>query len=188
MKISILGISKSLESDRGLMREKKEEILFFEDQRFRQMWVWFVILIPVVVCWYGSYVQLIRDKPFGNHPASNWLLFVLWILFGILLPLIFYSVSLITEVRRDGLYIRYFPFHLKFRTMPFQEIRSFDVISYSPLKEYGGHGIRYGRSGKAYIVSGKRGVQLVLKSEARLLLGSQKPEQMADAIRSASKK
>jgi hypothetical protein len=165
---------------------EKEFAYFREEQRFKQAWLWLIILVPVACCWFGAYVQLILKKPFGNNPAPDWLLTILWVVFGIFLPLFFYSVKLETEVRRDGIFLRFYPFHIKYRMMPFEEITSYEVVKYSPFREYGGWGIRYGKSGKAYNVSGNRGVQLALKSGRRILLGSQKPEQLAEAIRSAS--
>jgi hypothetical protein len=39
--------------------------------------------------------------------------------------------------------------------------------------EYGGWGIKYGKMGKAYNVSGNRGVQLEFTDGKRLLIGSQ---------------
>jgi TATA-box binding protein (TBP) (component of TFIID and TFIIIB) len=52
------------------------------------------------------------------------------------------------------------------------------------LLEYGGWGIKYGRKGKAYNVSGNRGVQLVFKDGKQLLIGSQRAEELAEAISS----
>ncbi len=42
--------------------------------------------------------------------------------------------------------------------------------------------MKYGRAGKAYNVSGNRGVQLKLSSGKGLLIGSQRPEELAQAI------
>jgi len=56
------------------------------------------------------------------------------------------------------------------------------VLTYSPISDYGGWGIRYGSIGKAYNVSGNRGVQLELLNGERILIGSQKPEELAAAI------
>ncbi len=50
------------------------------------------------------------------------------------------------------------------------------------LREYGGWGVKYGRAGKAYNVSGNRSVQLKLSSGKGLLIGSQRPEELAQAI------
>ena len=74
------------------------------------------------------------------------------------------------------------PFHLGRRRFAFDDIASCEARTYRPLLEYGGWGIRWGPSGRAYNVKGNRGVQLVLSSGKRLLVGSQKAEELATAI------
>ena len=58
-----------------------------------------------------------------------------------------------------------------------------EARTYRPILEYGGWGIRYtmGR-GWAYNVSGNQGVQLELASGKRILIGSQRAEELARAI------
>jgi hypothetical protein len=50
------------------------------------------------------------------------------------------------------------------------------------MREYGGWGVKYGWAGKAYNISGNRGVQLKLSNGKGLLIGSQRPEELAQAI------
>lgn len=132
--------------------------------------------------------QIFLDKPFGNNPASDTVVIILAIVFGFVFPVVFYKVNLTTEVRGDGIYYRLFPFHLSFHKIELEDIIECKVRTYSALKDYGGWGIRYGRMGKAYNVSGNRGVQLKLSDGSRLLFGSQKPEEFATAINSVSSK
>ena len=109
---------------------------------------------------------------------------VLAIIFGIGFPLFMYTTNLTTEIRSDGLYVRFFPFHLSFRKVAADEIKGFGACTYSPIKDYGGWGIRYGRKGKAYNVSGNRGVQIELSNGKHLLIGSQKPEELVETLTS----
>ena len=160
---------------------------FWEIQRFRKTWVW-VLVLPislflVILFGYGMVKQLIFGHPWGSKPMSDTALAImgpLWILFGIGLALLFYSTKLTTEVRDDALYVRFFP--LTHQRIPFEDIRHCEVRTYNPIREFGGCGIRYGRRAKAYNVSGNRGVQLELASGKRLLIGSQRPEELAQAI------
>jgi len=95
--------------------------------------------------------------------------------------LLMYAVlKLVTEVRDDGLYVRMFP--LPFRRIRWDEIESYYVRTYRPIREYGGWGMRLGIAGKAYNAWGNRGVQLILRSGHRVLLGSQMPESLEAAI------
>ncbi|MHC4643443.1 MAG: hypothetical protein ACYS32_17515, partial [Planctomycetota bacterium] len=56
--------------------------------------------------------------------------------------------------------------------------------TYKPILEYGGWGIRcsFTGKGKAYNVSGNKGVQLVFTNGKKLLIGSQQPDDLAAAI------
>ena len=107
----------------------------------------------------------------------------LWVIF-----LVLFLAGLVTEVRMDGIYIRYFPFHRIFRIMPFDAIRNCGITSYRPFRDYGGWGVRYGAGAKAYIVSGNRGLWLDLYSGTRILLGSQRPEELNQVIDSLMRK
>jgi hypothetical protein len=85
------------------------------------------------------------------------------------------------EVRDAALFVRFFPF-IRSRLVPYSEIRVCASRTYRPIAEYGGWGVRFGRHGKAYNVSGNRGVQLELASGEKLLLGSQRAESLCAAI------
>jgi hypothetical protein len=165
-----------------------EDILFREVQRFRQLWIWIVVIFLMGLSWFSFIQQIISKIPFGTRPAPDLVVIGMWILFGCLFPVMTYITGLITEVRGDGIYIRFIPFHRQFRTMPFEAIQTYEVRTYRPLKEYGGWGIRYGASGKAYSVSGSRGVQLALLSRRNILLGSQKPEDLVLAVDRAKRR
>jgi hypothetical protein len=54
------------------------------------------------------------------------------------------------------------------------------VRQYSPIAEYGGWGLRLGLFGKgqAYNVSGDKGLQLEFTTGQRLLIGTNKPEEL----------
>jgi hypothetical protein len=162
-------------------------VLYKETQRFTQWWLWVLILVPVALTWYGTYLQLILKKPFGNHPAPDSVMLIIWIIFGIGLPLLFIKVRLETEVRYKGLYVRFSPFQFKFRAILYDNIESYEIRTYSGLKEYGGYGIRYGTQGKAYNVSGNQGMQLKLKKGKDFLVGTQDPVQFFNALDSAIK-
>jgi hypothetical protein len=159
-------------------------VIFHEVQRFRQWWVWLLLLFGAGLAWYGAVQQIVLKKPFGSHPAPDAVMIMIWVIFGLLFPLLFYSLRLVTEVRYDGLYIRFFPLQFHEHKVPFGEIKKYEILTYSALKEYGGYGIRYGKNGKAYNVSGNRGVQLEFQDGKHLLIGSRRPEEFASALTS----
>jgi len=61
--------------------KQQEHVVFREVQRPQQIWVWMLILGIATLMWYGFIQQFILDIPFGDKPASNGVLIVLWLFF-----------------------------------------------------------------------------------------------------------
>ncbi len=162
------------------------EPLVREVQHFRQPWLWALVALLAALSWYGFIVQIVMHQPVGDHPAPDVSVVLVWLIFGIGAVIFFWRARLITEVRPDGLYVRLVPFHGRFKRYAFSSIGRFEACTYRPIREYGGWGIRYGRKGKAYNVSGNRGLQLEFTDGKRLLIGSQQPEVLARAMQEAS--
>lgn len=158
--------------------------IFTEVQRFRQWWVWILVLFVGGIAWYGFIQQIVLKRPFGDNPAPDPVMIMIWVIFGIFFPVLFYSIKLVTEVRYDGLYVRFFPLQFHSHKISYAEIKNYEVRSYSAIKEYGGYGIRYGKQGKAYNVYGNRGVQFEFQDGKRLLIGSQRPDEFMQALAS----
>ena len=147
-----------------------------------------LLLLVAGLCIYGAVEQLILGRPFGNNPASDEVLVLTIIVFGLGLPVFMHQLCLMVEVYEDGLRYRFYPLQLSFRKLGREEIISFEAVTYRPIRDYGGWGIKYGRNGAAYNVSGNRGVQLQLTDGRRMLFGSQRPEELASALRTITKK
>lgn len=158
---------------------------FREEQRFRQLWLWILLLGGALLQWIIAWQQLVLGRLFGDNPASGTLVIILLIVFSIAIPALLYKMRLIVEVRQDGVYVRFWPFHLKEQRFAFENIERSYARTYRPLRDYGGWGIRYSGKGKAYNVSGDRGVQLELENGRRVLIGSQRSEALAAAIETA---
>lgn len=172
-------------------KQMSSQVLFKEVQKISQIWVWLIIAIPVVLSWYGAYQQLLLGKPFGNNPAPDWMMLLLLLVFGVLFPVYFHYIKMVTEVRKDGLYVRFYPFHRSFKRFPFEIIQNYEVLTYNPIRDYGGWGIRHGFKGNAYNMAGNRGVLFEFadgKKVKKLMIGSQIPEKLSEAIRKAIEK
>lgn len=168
--------------------EKTETILFRERQRFTQFWLWAVVLGVSSIFWVGFVYQVIWGGGYGSSPVSDVQLSILAVLVGLGLPYFFYSMSLTTEVLPGVIRVRFFPFHLKPVQVPLHLIRDFAKITYRPIADYGGWGIRWGFEGKAYNMSGNEGVKLYFYNKKPLLIGSQRPDDLFDAINQAKQK
>ena len=160
----------------------KNEIIFQEIQRFHLVWVWCIILLIAAFFWYIFLKQVVCKIPVGSRPAPAIVIVIFWIIFGIGLPFLFYSTKLITEIRNDGIYFRFSPFHSSYQKIPFDEITRYEARTYRPIKEYGGWGIRGIGKNKAYNIRGNKGLQLELINGKRILIGSQNPQKLVQAI------
>lgn len=166
---------KNSSSERGVA-------YYREVQRFSQIWIWILILAVSTLAWIAAVQQLLLKKPFGNHPAPDSLLIVIWGFFGVGFPVFFCALKMETEVGMDGIYVRFVPIHRSFQKFPFSEIVHYEVQKYRPLQDYGGWGIRQGPKGKAYNVKGNRGLLLKLKDNQSLMIGSRNPEKMITVL------
>ena len=158
--------------------------LFSEVQRFRHWFFWIPISIVTVVIWWQFVQQIIIGRPPGTEPIPDWAAWALAIVFGIGFPVFAAIARLLTEVRPGMLSVRLIPFRGKY--IPTRDIQSADAREYSPMREFGGWGIRTsGDGGRAYNAYGNMGVQLVLTDGKRVLVGTQRAEELLAALRLA---
>lgn len=150
---------------------------FTEEQQLLNAWRWgFLILalgVIVMVLWaFTSEPALPPGRPAG---------LILGGAVGILVPLLLFSIRLSVRVTDSHIHIRFRPF--KKRSIPLTEVTSCEARRYRPILEYGGWGMRLGRRGWAYTISGREGVQLEFKSGRGLLIGSREAARLEAAIK-----
>jgi Family of unknown function (DUF6141) len=163
--------------------DELEPPLYREAQHFRMWMFWAPIAIVTAVVWWQFYEQIVRSNPQGTQPLPDWAAWALTIVFGIGFPLFALVARLVTEVYPSELRVGVFPF--KPAHIALADVREAEVRQYSAQREYGGWGVRTGRSGKAYSAFGDQGVQLWLTGEARILIGSQRSQELLAALREA---
>ena len=160
-------------------------VLFHEVQKPRQWWIVLIVFAVALVMWVSFVQQIIFGVPFGTNPGPNWLVWLLWLVFGIGFPVAWFSAKMMVELTPDQLSIRYVP--LTSRDVPLNDIKQFEAREYSPIKEYGGWGVRRrGKNRRAYNVSGNQGVELELHSGEKIMIGSQKSQALALALEQAT--
>jgi hypothetical protein len=158
-------------------------ILFSEKQKFRQWWIWLVLLAMAGFFAFAVYQQLVLKKPVGDNPASDTGLLIISLI-PVFLILLFLFSELETEISESGVSYKFYPFHLRKITVSWGNLEKAFVRKYNPITEYGGWGFRLGifGHGRALNISGNMGLQLVLKNGKRLLLGTKKPDEMEKVI------
>jgi hypothetical protein len=145
-----------------------EEVIYEEVQPFDQIWIWLLLGMELVII---VSAFLLSGQPIWTVALGLGAMTFTMALLS--------SLKLYTRIDSMGVHYRMTPFHFKEQTIPWEDIDLIHVRKYSPIMEYGGWGIRYGRSGKAFNVRGNYGIQIVRKNGKKLLLGTQRPEDAA---------
>jgi hypothetical protein len=158
-----------------------KKIYFEETQKFSQWWLWILLLII-----FGFSVRPIWNAYQTGNKLSSDQIWGIGVLLVVILFLI--SIKLTTKLTEEGIYVQFFPIHFKPKFYAWNIISQKEVKKYSPLLDYGGWGIRFGRNGKAYNVKGNKGLQLFLKNGDGLLIGTQKEEDLKRAIQELQSK
>lgn len=156
--------------------------LFFEEQRLRQKWVWLLVGIVAAVAWAAFIQQIVYGNPVGNRPTPNFVVWLIFVLFGIGMPWLMYYLRLVTRLDSSHLIIRFRP--LLTRKIPLKDITSCEARTYRPLREFGGWGLRFSpKYGRAYNMYGNRGVQLIMSDDDKILVGSQRADELAEKLK-----
>ena len=156
-------------------------VLFREVQRFRDVW-WIMALVFGIAAlqWWLFLGQIVGGAPMGNNPAPDAVVLLIWLLFGIGLPVFFLLLGLEVEVNPYAVTIRFTPLFV--RVIDRREIAGAEPLTYRPLLEFGGWGIRGWGGRVAYNVRGDQGVELTLRDGRRVLIGTQRATDLAAAI------
>lgn len=164
----------------------ENKILFSEKQSFTQWWIWLIMMLINSIWIVAFFVQIIGGTPFGNNPMSDVGIIITAIL-TILFTVFMTSLYLETQIRTDGVYVKFFPFYLKFKIYPWHEISKCFVRQYKPIIEYGGWGLRGFGKNRALNVSGDQGLQLIFINNKKLLIGTNLPDEMKVALMNLGK-
>ncbi len=89
----------------------------------------------------------------------------------------FFIWNLETTIDTQNITIQIKPFVKK--SFPIKNIKEWEVRQYGPIAEFGGWGVRYGfKDTTAYNVSGNIGLDLVIKENTKILIGTQRGQEI----------
>jgi hypothetical protein len=159
------------------------KILFTETQKFRQWWVWLMLTGVNGILFFGIYKQVILGEQFGDHPVGDNALMVS-VVITLLISVLTYNFRLETKIDKEGVHVRFFPFHRQFKSYRWDIITRSYIREYAAMSEYGGWGVRIGihSRGSAFNVSGNKGLQLEFENSDKLLIGTNKPAELLAAL------
>ncbi len=109
---------------------------------------------------------------------SPWLYGVAALVLAILAAVL--TMRQTTTVTADAVHVR---FGFLYRTqIPLSEVRQAEALVYRPIAHYGGWGIRGFGKKRALNSRGNRGVLLTKADGSTLMIGSQKPRELLEAL------
>ncbi|MEO7145824.1 MAG: hypothetical protein ABI165_20205 [Bryobacteraceae bacterium] len=158
----------------------RQTVRFYEAQWFRQRRVRIVLAVPplcmtLMVVWQVGLGHSAGRQPMSNAGLEGWMIF-LWLVY---LRLI--TVRLVTQVRGGVLTLQMRGLW-RARRIRQAEIKSVKTVTYDPVRDCGGYGIRMTSQGKAYTAGGTRGVRIELAGGGTVLIGSERPDELAAAL------
>ncbi len=164
--------------------------IFKEEQRFTQLWLHILLVVSFIV----PIVLVVNEYVKREHKDTEASLGLIVVMISILLVYgLIFSLKLKTKIDELGIHFRFVPFHFKKRTISWSAVEKAYIRNYEPISEYGGWGMKGGKlwnkdKGLAYNVKGDIGLQLELKSGKKILIGTQKQEEMKRVLQTYSSK
>lgn len=152
------------------------QILFSEQQRFRQPWIWVILFGINGIFIFGLIRQVFLGQQFSDKPISDTGLIIATI-GSLIISVLFLCLRLETKIESDGIYVRFFPFQMSFKYYSWDKLHQLFVRDYNPIGEYGGWGLRGFGKNKAMNVSGNKGIQLITKDGAKILIGTKRADE-----------
>ena len=116
-------------------------------------------------------------------PPGNMIITLFTIAFITLILITIYAMNLNTRIDKEGIHYKMFPFILKEKTIAWSEMKNVYVREYSPIGEYGGWGLRGFGGNRALNIYGNIGIQLEFYNGDKLLIGTNKKEDVENIIK-----
>jgi len=159
--------------------------IFREEQNFG--W-WIYALLAAMVVFGGVVAYTAGHRAPGLHGRAGWGEVPVGLAIGIVLPsvLVVGVLRMTTEVIPGECHVWFGWIPTYRRVIPIETVQRVEVIQYRPIADCGGWGIRISRDGDRVLnARGNRGVRLHFVDGARLIIGSQRAEELARTLEQA---
>ncbi len=156
--------------------------IFKEEQRFNQLWLIMLIVISMLLA-----IGIIVGTYIKDPNSFSAIELVMLISLMVLSSSFIFFFKLTSRIDEKGIHYKFFPFHLSYKCIKWNEINTAYIRKYDALSEYGGWGFKGGAlwnksNGKAINVSGDIGIQIELKNGKKLLIGTQKQKDINETL------
>ena len=168
---------------------------FFEEVQSygqsRSLWYVFIVLSLAIFTplMYGVYGQLALGIPWGDKPIKDEGLIALFIVLIVIVILVFIalmSVEMQVYVVADGIHYKSYVSKAKWATITRESLATFEIRQKRrTILDAGGRAFYKKYAGKmtCAILRGEGHLELTLTNQSKILLGTQRPDEFARAIR-----
>ena len=163
--------------------------VFIENQRFRQWWLILLFLFIFIMMTYELGLIYMGNKVVS---VDEQIVLAISMLILLLSALFIFSSNLQTRIDEIGIHYKFWPIQRVKKSISWSNIKRCSVRKYSPIWEYGGWGLRgfiklkvfgMGKNGMALNVSGNMGIQIEFIDGNKLLIGTQRPDQVSEVLK-----
>lgn len=163
--------TRRLELEIGAFVEEGKPWVYWETQN--PGWMNWIIVAAVVAMLSGAWSSYLISPVSAVPPAVFALLIIM--LYG----------GMRTAVTPDRIYVKVGLLGIPLLKLRLAELAEVKVHEFSPLREFGGYGIRFNRQMKAYFFRGNVGVLVTTDRDKKYLIGSDHPERLAAVVETA---
>ncbi len=168
-----------------------DDRVHYREQTWAPLWVialvWGACLAGVI----GTLVPLMKGvEILGRYDEGmSWSTFLPLLSVGVVLLVVLALtvafMRLDVEVRSNHIFIAFGPVHLIRKRIHLSDIESVRGLTYRPLVEFGGWGIRWRPGRTAWTIRGNQAAAITLASGKQIYVGSEHPQRLAGAIQTA---
>lgn len=160
----------------------------FRERTWAPLWVFALI--------WGAFAAAIfstRSAVFRAGSPGDWqfllestpVVAILGLVFLLLVAMNAVFTRLDVEVLDDRIRVAFGPVHLVRKQIHFSDIESVRGLTYRPLIEFGGWGIRWRPGRTAWTIRGNQAVAVTLRNGKQIYVGSEHPQRLAGAVHAA---
>ncbi|QDV37014.1 hypothetical protein [Tautonia plasticadhaerens] len=161
-------------------------VAIYREEQWFSRWI-YAALAGVVAVTIGYFART-YDPAIGLGGWSRFREWPLLVAIGLSLPpmLVVGLLKMTTEVHPGDLRLWFGLLPTYRHVVPLAEIRAVEPVRYRPMADCGGWGIRRCRNGeRVFTARGDRAVRVTLQDGSTLLIGSQRPEELARTLEQA---
>jgi len=165
----------------------EKQILFTEVQKFRQWWLWILLILAILPPIGMLIYQLVTGRPISNTSLFTSDILFLGLSLFISAPLLWcvYAIKLFTVIDTDTISYGFRFFGKKLNEIALADVEEMEVV---PYKSYS-TGMHFSYTyGKVYNASRGMGLFVTQYGGSKVLIGTQKPDELKAAVAKMSKR